>query len=221
MKQKKPVVNPIDEDCDCPDCRAMRGESSEIISSSDMVEDFLVKTRRVMIVGEINEISTAHICNQLQFLSLIKDPIFMYINSSGGCMSAGYAIIDQMMASRAPIYTIARGAAHSMAAMILAFGEKGHRFATPNSSIMLHSLIIQNPADPIGSHVEMMNYLEKDFRKKVADLSKRLKIGSKHLLELVNQTKWMSPQQAIKVGLIDKIWTPRREQAIEGDLMKC
>jgi len=213
-------VPEFDPDCDCPDCRTARGETGRIVTTDDMAEDFLAKTRRIMLVGEINEISAAHICNQIQFFSLIKDPIYLYINSPGGCMSAGYAIIDQMRASRAPVYTIARGAAHSMGAMILAYGEKGHRFATPNSSIMLHSLIIQNPPDPINSHLQMTDYLQRDWRKKVNDLSKRLKVTPQKLTELMEQTSWFSPSQATKIGLINGIWTPRREQAIEGDLIK-
>jgi len=144
----------------------------------------------------------------------------MYINSPGGCLSSGYAIIDQMLACRYPIYTIIRGQGHSMGAMIAAFGTKGHRYATPNSSIMLHSVIIQNPPDSIDRHTAMMNYLIEDSNRKVANLAKRLKLTTKQLTELMNTTKWMSPKQAIKIGLIDGIWTPRLERSVSRSIKK-
>ena len=152
--------------------------------------------------------------------SLKKEPVYLYINSQGGCLSSGYAIIDQMLACRCPIYTIVRGQAHSMGAMIAAFGTKGYRYSTPNSSIMLHSVVIQTPPESIDRHTRMINYAKEDYLRKVTNLAKRLKLTAKQLTELMNQTEWMSPKQAIKVGLIDGIWTPRMEQAVDGDLIK-
>jgi ATP-dependent protease ClpP protease subunit len=107
-----------------------------------------------------------------------------------------------------------------MSAMIAAFGAKGHRYSTPNSSIMLHSVIIQSPQESIGRHTEMITYVKEDYRRKVADLAKRLRLTTKQLTELMDKTGWMSPKQAIKVGLIDRIWTPRMERAIDRDLIK-
>jgi len=190
------------------------------IQLDELVDEFLLQTRRLLVVGEINEISSTYICSYLQLFSLTKDPVYMYINSPGGCLSSGYAIIDQMLACRYPIYTIIRGQGHSMGAMIAAFGTKGHRYATPNSSIMLHSVIIQNPPDSIDRHTAMMNYLIEDSNRKVANLAKRLKLTTKQLTELMNTTKWMSPKQAIKIGLIDGIWTPRLERSVSRSIKK-
>lgn len=184
------------------------------IQLDEIVEEFLVRTRRLLVVGEIDEILSTHICSYLQLFSLRPDPIHMYINSSGGCLASGYAIIDQMCACHCPIHTIIRGQGHSMAAMIAAFGAKGHRYSTPNSSIMLHSIIIQNTPDSIERHGQMTEYIKEDYRKKVAALARRMKITTGQLRELMNQTKWMSPRQAMKIGLIDGIWTPHMEQKL-------
>jgi ATP-dependent Clp protease protease subunit len=186
--------------------------------TDDIIESFLFRTRRLLVIGEINEISSTYICNYLQGFSLTNEPIYMYINSPGGCLASGYAIIDQMLACKCPIYTIIRGQAHSMGAVIAAFGEKGHRYATPNSSVMLHSLTIQNPPTSLEHHTEMITYIRDDYKKKMTDMAKRLKLNTKQLIELMNETKWMSPQQAIKIGLIDKIWTPHMEQAVNKGL---
>jgi len=184
------------------------------IQLDEIVEEFMVRTRRLLVVGEINEIASTHICSYLQLFSLRKEPVYMYINSPGGCLASGYAIIDQMLACRCPIHTIVRGQSHSMAAMIAAFGAKGHRYATPNSSMMLHSVIIQSSPDSIERHGQMTGYLEEDYKRKVAALARRMKVTTKQLLQLMSETKWMSPQQAVKVGMIDGIWTPRMEQAV-------
>ncbi len=180
----------------------------------DVAEDLLVRTRRLLLVGEINEVVSTHICSYLQVLSLKKDPVFMYIDSPGGCISAGYAIIDQMMSCRCPIYTIVRGKAHSMGAIIAAYGTKGHRYSMPNSSFMLHSMLVACPQDSIEKQSTMMKHLEADYIKKIADLSKRMKITKPKLIQLMIDTKWMSPQGAMKIGLVDGIWTPSKERKV-------
>lgn len=184
------------------------------IHIDEIVEEWLVRTRRLLVVGEINEIASTHICSYLQLFSLQSDPVYMYINSPGGCLASGYAIIDQMLACSCPVYTIVRGQGHSMAAMIAAFGQKGHRYSTPNSSLMLHSIIIQNAPDSIERHNQMTGYIEADYKRKVATLARRMKVTTKKLMELMSETQWMSPKQAIKIGLIDGIWTPNKERAL-------
>lgn len=217
VERKRFKTDKADEQCDCPVCI---GETIIPLRLDEIVEDFLTQTRRLLLVGEINEISSTHICSYLQVFSLTKEPIYMYINSQGGCLASGYAIIDQMLACRCPIYTIVRGQAHSMAAMITAFGAKGHRYATPNSSMMLHSLIVQNPPEAIDRQTKAIDYLNRDCHRKIIDLAKRLKLTAKQLTILMNETGWASPKQAIKMGLIDGIWTPRMECAINGDFVK-
>lgn len=195
-------------------------EPAMAIQLDEIVEELLIRTRRLMVVGEVNEIMSTHICSYLQLFSLKPDPVFMYINSPGGCLSSGYAIIDQMAACKCPIYTIVRGQGYSMAAMIAAFGAKGHRYSTPNSSMMLHSVMVQNGPDSIERHGQMTQYIEDDYKRKVSDLARRMKLNAKQLRELMQQTSWMSPKQAIKIGLIDGIWTPRMEQAVNKGLGK-
>lgn len=189
-------------------------ESSTPVNLGELVEDFLVRTRRLLLVGPIDESSSIHICSYLQMFSLNTKPVYMYINSPGGCVSAGYAIIDQMLSCRCPIHTIIRGQAHSMGAIIAAFGQKGHRYAMPNASIMLHSMILNNAPDPIEKHNTMMDFINEDYSRKIKNLAKRLGTTPKQLKILMNETKWMSPKDAIKEGLIDNIWTPKKERSI-------
>ena len=182
--------------------------------ADELVEDFLFKTRRLIVTGEITDIVSAYICCHLQMYASHNKPVFMYINSPGGSLSAGYAIIDQMLLSPFPIYTIVRGQAHSMGAIIAAFGKTGHRYVTSNSSIMLHSMIVQTPQDPIEKHTAALQYLQTDYQQKVKDLASRTKLSWQKLMNIMQQTYWLLPKQAIKIGIVDKIWTPKMELAI-------
>ncbi len=190
------------------------------IQLDTIVEDFLARTRRLLLVGEINEMSSTHVCSYLQVYSTSRAPVYMYINSPGGCISAGYAIVDQMLACRCPIVTIVRGQAHSMGAMIAAYGTKGSRFSTPNSSFMLHSISIQHPPCPIEQQTIMIDYANMDYRDKIRNLAKRMKINRNKLEDLMSKTMWMSPRQAIKIGLIDGIWTPQKERVVSRSFDK-
>lgn len=191
-------------------------ESSVPIMVNEQVEDFLIKTRRLLLIGEIDEMAAAHICSYLQMFSLSKKPVYLYISSPGGCLASGYAIIDQMLACRCPVYTVIRGLAHSMGAIIAMFGQKGHRYSMPNSSLMLHSIVIHNPPDSIERHIKMVTHLKEDYNKKVSDMARRSKLSFKQLVDLMEETKWMTPKQAIGFGLIDGIWTPKMERAVSS-----
>jgi len=193
-------------------------EAHEAIQFDAILEDFMARTRRLLVVGTIDELTAASVCSSLQLFSLRKDPVYMYINSPGGCLASGYAIVDQMLACRCPIYTVVRGQAYSMGAIIAAFGSKGCRFATPNSSLMLHPVIVQSGPDAIDKHNEMTDHINMDYDRKVADLAKRLNVGKKQLKTIMQETRWMIPKQAIDIGLIDGLWTPKLERSVSQSL---
>lgn len=183
----------------------------------ELLDDYMLRTRRLWIVGEINEFMATSVCSYLQMLSLINDPIYLYINSPGGCVASGYAIIDQILACKSPVYTIVRGQAQSMGAIIAAFGSKGHRYISPNSSMMLHAMIIHYPPDTIDKHIGMIDFAKNDYISKVTSLARRMKISKKQLLASMEATQWMSPKHAIKIGLVDHIWTSKMERSLNGD----
>ena len=197
-----------------PECGEMIEEPPSGIHMDELVEDFLIRTRRLLIVGTVDENMSANICSNLQILSLSDAPIFIYINSPGGCLASGYAIVDQMLACKSNVVTIVRGQAYSMAAVIASFGTKGLRYATANSSFMLHSLIVGMPQDHIEKQSTMVDYLQSDYKKKVADIARRTKLTKKQLSDMMRDTRWMSTSQAKKIGLIDGVWSPKMEQSI-------
>lgn len=100
----------------------------------------LLKDRIVFVGGEVEDGMANSIVAQLLFLQA-ADPvkeISMYINSPGGSVTAGLAILDTMRMIKCPVATYCVGQAASMGAILLAAGEKGHRHALPNSRIMIH-----------------------------------------------------------------------------------
>ena len=118
----------------------------------------LLKDRIVFLGGAIEDHMANLIVAQLLFLES-EDPdkdIFLYINSPGGVVSAGMAIYDTMQYVKAPVSTICVGQAASMGAVLLAAGEKGKRFALPNSRIMIHQPLggFQGQASDIKIHAE-------------------------------------------------------------------
>lgn len=103
-------------------------------------DDFFVKTRTIFLYGEITAETAYDVGGRLKFLDYIdpKKPVTIEINSPGGEVSSGLAIIDTIRFVSCPVKTVVCGMAASMAALIAACGDKGMRYALPHSSIMVH-----------------------------------------------------------------------------------
>jgi ATP-dependent Clp protease protease subunit len=116
------------------------GNGSAPKSEADLLFNLHNKARTVFVTGTIDDRLSHRVVAQLVHLNNEnpKLPIVMVINSGGGVVTSGYAILDTMKALDAPIVTYAVGHAESMAAILLAGGEKGRRFCAPNARIMIH-----------------------------------------------------------------------------------
>lgn len=180
----------------------------------DLTEIFLEQTRRILVVGEIDEFVSLHVNSQLQRFSTSNKPVYMYISSPGGHLIDGYAIIDQMQLSPFPIYTIVRGQAHSMAAIIAAYGTRKCRFITPRSSVMLHSILFDLSMNSIEQQQKAFQYVRNDYETLIIDLANRIHLTPKKLTALMKETHWMDAREAIKVGIVDGIWTPKMEHTV-------
>ena len=128
----------------------------------------LLKDRILFISGEIDSHMADVVIAQLLFLnSEDKDKdISIYINSPGGSVTAGLAIFDTMRHINAPVSTICVGQAASMGAFLLSAGEKGKRFALPNSEIMIHQPLggVSGQAEDIKIHAENILKIRSKFR---------------------------------------------------------
>lgn len=162
---------------------------------------------RVIFLGEGIDSAVANtVIAQLLFLEKQdpKAPITMYVNSPGGHVTAGLAIYDTMQYVKCPVITIAMGLAASMGSIILAGGEKGKRYALPHAEIMIH----QPLGGAEGQATDIMLAAE-HIKKTGITLYKILAKHTGQPLEKVekdcDRDNFMTAEQALKYGLIDKI----------------
>ena len=181
-----------------------RGERSYDIFSR------LLNDRIIMLNDQVDDASASVIIAQLLYLEG-QDPdkdISFYINSPGGSVSAGLAIYDTMQYIKCDVSTICMGMAASMGAFQLSSGAKGKRLALPNSEIMIHQPLgqAQGQATDILIHA---NHIEKTR----ANLNKILAENTGKPLEVIQRDterdNFMSAQEAMEYGLIDKVITKR------------
>lgn len=170
----------------------------------------LLNDRIIILSEEVNDTTASLIVAQLLFLEG-QDPdkdISFYINSPGGSITAGMAIYDTMQYIKCDVSTICIGMAASMGAFLLSSGTKGKRFALPNSEIMIHqpSGGSQGQATDIKIQAERILKMRENLNKMLADNT------GKSVEEIERDTErdnFMSAQQAVEYGLIDKVITKR------------
>lgn len=165
----------------------------------------LLEDRIIIITGEINDQSANIVVSELLYLDSINhDDISIYINSPGGSVTAGFAIYDTMNFIKSEVSTICIGMAASMAAFLLSSGEKGKRYALPNSEVMIHQPLggVEGQATEIKIAAEHILKI-KDKLNKI--LSSNTKQDIKTIENDTERDKFMSAEEALKYGLIDKI----------------
>ncbi|MBK6008436.1 ATP-dependent Clp endopeptidase proteolytic subunit ClpP [Ramlibacter ginsenosidimutans] len=181
-----------------------RGERSYDIYSR------LLRERVVFLVGPVNDQTANLVVAQLLFLES-ENPdkdISLYINSPGGSVSAGMAIYDTMNFIKPSVSTLCIGMAASMGAFLLAAGEKGKRFALPNSKIMIHQPLggMQGQATDIEIHA-------KDILKTKATLNKILAERTGQPLEKIERDTdrdyFLEADEAKSYGLVDQVIAKR------------
>ena len=174
----------------------------------------LLKERVVFLVGPVNEGTANLIVAQFLFLeseNADKD-IHFYINSPGGSVSAGLAIYDTMQFIKPDVATTCTGLAASMGAFLLAAGAKGKRYCLPNSRVMIHqpSGGFQGQASDIEIQAKEIMYLRRRLNELMA-------LHTKQSIELIekdtDRDNFMSAEEAVKYGIIDKVLVTRVEPA--------
>jgi ATP-dependent Clp protease protease subunit len=174
----------------------------------------LLKERVIFLVGPINDQMANLIVAQLLFLES-ENPdkdINLYINSPGGSVSAGLAIYDTMQFIKPDVSTLCTGLAASMGAFLLAAGSKGKRFVLPNSRVMIHqpSGGFSGQASDIEIHAKEVLYLKRRLNEMMA-------LHTGQSIEVIDRDtdrdNFMSAEEAVKYGLIDKVLTTRAQAA--------
>jgi len=176
----------------------------------------LLRDRIILLGTPIDDQIANLIVAQLLFLES-EDPdqdVYLYINSPGGSVSAGMAIYDTIQYIRPPVTTICLGMAASMGAVLLAAGAKGKRFILPHSRVMIHQ--------PLGGAQGQASDIEIQA-KEILRLREQLnQILAKHtgqrmddILVHTDRDRWMSAQDALGYGIVDKIVESRAAQTAD------
>jgi ATP-dependent Clp protease, protease subunit len=172
----------------------------------------LLKDRIIFLGTAIDDNVANLVVAQMLYLES-EDPdkeIFFYLNSPGGHVSSGMAIYDTMQYIKSPISTVCMGQAASMAALLLAAGQKGKRFALPHSRILIHQPLggFQGQATDIDIQAREILRLKDELNKIMANLT------GKPLAKVINDTErdyYMTSDQAREYGLIDDIIIKKQE----------
>ncbi len=172
----------------------------------------LLKERIIFLGTGINDEVANNVIAQLVFLEY-EDPqkdITIYLNSPGGYVHAGLGIYDTMQHIKPQVNTICVGSCASMGAILLAGGSKGKRFALPNSRIMLHQ-----PSGGAGGQASDIQIHANEIIKTRASLNNILMTHTgrtiQELRDKTDRDYYMSPEEALKFGVIDEILLPRKE----------
>ncbi|MBV1886310.1 MAG: ATP-dependent Clp protease proteolytic subunit [Parvibaculaceae bacterium] len=187
-----------------------RGERSYDIFSR------LLKERIIFVTGQVEDHMATLVTAQLLFLEA-ENPdkeIFMYINSPGGVVTSGLAMYDTMQYIRPKVATVCTGQAASMGSLLLTAGADGMRFALPNARVMVHQ--------PLGGYQGQATDIEIHARETVAIRDRLYNIYVKHtgktfdeVKEALERDNFMSPEQALEFGLIDKVGATREDFGTE------
>jgi ATP-dependent Clp protease protease subunit len=172
----------------------------------------LLKERVIFLVGPVNDATANLVVAQMLFLES-ENPdkdIYFYINSPGGSVSAGLAIYDTMQFIKPDVSTLCIGQAASMGAFLLTAGAKGKRYCLPNSRVMIHQPLggFQGQASDIAIHAKEILYLK-------ARLNEMLAKHTGQSMEVIDRDtdrdNFMSSDEAVNYGLVDKVLTSRIE----------
>ena len=184
-----------------------RGERSYDIFSR------LLKDRIIFLSEDVNHVTASLVIAQMLFLES-EDPdkeISFYINSPGGSITDGMAIVDTMNYIKCPVSTICIGLAASMGSVLLASGEKGKRFATPNSEILIHQPLISGGLSGQTTEIKIhADHMVKTREKLNKLLSERTGQSLEQIEKDTERDHYMTAEEALKYGLIDEIIDVRK-----------
>lgn len=174
----------------------------------------LLKSRIVFLVGEINDYAANSVIAQLLFLEAEapdKD-ISLYINSPGGAVTSGLAIFDTMRFISTPVTTICIGQACSMAALLLAAGQKGQRYALQHARVMVHQPMggMQGQASDLQIHANEIITLRAKLNGILAELTGK---SVKRIAADTERDHFLDAAAAKSYGLIDAVKQPRRTRS--------
>ena len=174
------------------------------IKLQDLIDSKILNERKVFLWGQVDDKSAKHVIERLLYLELLSPgkEIQMIINSPGGYVTSGFAILDTMKGISSPVSTVCTGLAASMASIILSSGTKGRRFVLPNARVMIH----QPSGGACGQASDIEIQMEEIIKTKKLSaeiLAKNCGQSIETIMKDINRDHWMSAEESVKYGIVD------------------
>ena len=193
------------------------GDQPSSLALGDHVFNKLLKERIIWLGSEVAEDNANQICAQMMLLAAQdpEKPIFLYINSPGGSVTAGMAIYDPMQYIQPEVVTVALGMAASMGQLLLTAGTPGKRYATPHARILMHQ-----PSGGVGgtaSDIRINANLILQMKQELAEINaQRTGKSVDQIREDSERDHWFTAQEALEYGFIDHVIESARNLGADG-----
>lgn len=193
------------------------GDQPSSLALGDHVFNKLLKERIIWLGSEVAEDNANQICAQMMLLAAQdpEKPIFLYINSPGGSVTAGMAIYDTMQYIQPEVVTVALGMAASMGQLLLTAGTPGKRYATPHARILMHQ-----PSGGVGgtaSDIRINANLILQMKQELAGINaQRTGKSVEKIREDSERDHWFTAQEALEYGFIDHVIESARNLGADG-----
>lgn len=178
----------------------------------DPLAEKFIKTRQIILSGEINKDLAEKIVRQLLVLEAddAEKPVYIYIDSPGGDVDAGFAIFDMIRFVSCPVYLIGMGLIASAAALILLAVDKDHRLALPNSRYLIHqpSSGMRGVATDIEIHAKEMERTKAVLNKIISEQTGK---SIEQVSADTNRDYWLNSEESVEYGLVSRIINSRKD----------
>lgn len=174
----------------------------------DVIEHEILHSRRIFFCSDFNMESVEEAIKKVWYLESLdaQKEIILVINSPGGSVDAGFALWDQLKMVKCPIYTLISGMAASMGSVLSLCADKGKRFATPNSRIMIHQPSISGLVRGQATDLEIQaREIIKTRDRLIALYVEKTGKKESEIAKALDRDLWMSAQEALEFGLLDQI----------------
>ncbi len=180
----------------------------------DKIDELLLKSRRIFLSDAVDNDSAKEVIRKLWYLESLDPgkPILFVINSPGGSVDSGFAIWDQIKMITSPVTTLVTGLAASMGSILSLCAAKGRRFATKNARIMIHQpsigAVIRGQASDLEIHAREILKTRQGLVELYVEATGRT---AEAIEKALDRDTWMSADEALEFGLLDKIVTSYKE----------
>ena len=184
----------------------MEKESPKAKNFREKIQDQFLQKRQIFLWGAVQDKSCEEMMEKFMFLENESpgEPIYFFINSPGGVISSGMAVLDIMNMISSPVYTVNMGLAASMGALLFSAGEKGHRYMFPHARVMIHQPLIAGqivaPAIDIKIHAD-------EIKKTKNEINRILAVNTGKTIEQIEEDTdrdyYMNAEEALAYGIAD------------------